>query len=81
MAAGVDPEQYWQETRPTFAAASCRAFKDDVRLCIVNTLTVYLERTAGLRNSSKLFISVVTPHNAVSKDTISRWLKSAVGRH
>ena len=54
------------------------AFKDDVRLCIVNTLTVYLERTAALRNSSKLFISVVTPHNAVSKDTISRWLKSAM---
>ena len=36
-------------------------FKDDVRLCIVNTLTVYLERTAALRNISKLFISVVTP--------------------
>ena len=36
------------------------AFKDDVRLCIVNTLTVYLERTAVLRNSSKLFIAFVT---------------------
>ena len=43
------------------------AFKDDVRLCIVNTLTVYLERTAGLRNSSKLFISLVKPHNAVQR--------------
>ena len=54
------------------------AFEGDVRLCILNTLTVYLERTAVLRNSSKLFISLVKPHNAVIKDTICRWLKSAM---
>ena len=55
------------------------AYKDDIRLCIVNTLSVYLRRTEQLRNSSKLFISTVKPHNAVSKDTISRWIKVTLG--
>lgn len=55
------------------------AYKDDIRLCIVNTLAVYLRRTEQLRNSSKLFISTVKPHNAVSKDTIARWIKVTLG--
>ena len=55
------------------------AYKDDIRLCIVNTLSVYLQRTEQLRNSSKLFISTVKPHKAVSKDTISRWIKVTLG--
>ena len=29
-----------------------------------------------MRNGSKLFISVVKPHTAVSKDTIARWIKA-----
>ena len=55
------------------------AYKDDIRLCIVNTLSVYLRRTEQLRNSSKLFISTVKQHNAVSKDTNSRWIKVTLG--
>ena len=50
------------------------AYKEDVRICIVNTLAVYLERTAPLRHSTQLFISTVRPFKAVSKDTISRWI-------
>ena len=37
---------------------------------------LYLNRTKSLRNGSKLFISVVKPHTAVSKDTIARWIKA-----
>ena len=55
------------------------AYKDDIRLCIVNTLSVYLQRTEQLRKSLKLFISTVKPHKAVSKDTISRWIKVTLG--
>lgn len=51
------------------------AFKDDIRICIVNTLSVYLRRTESLRSGSQLFVSTVKPHNAVSKDTIARWIK------
>ena len=55
---------------------SLPAFREDIRLCIFNTLTVYLNRTKSLRTGSKLFISVVKPHTAVSKDTIARWIKA-----
>ena len=51
------------------------AYKADIRICIVNTLSAYLERTASLRHSTQLFISTVRPYKAVSKDTISRWIK------
>ena len=37
----------------------------------------YIKRTEPLReNNTKLFISFVKPHNSVSKDTLSRWLKN-----
>jgi len=51
------------------------AYNDDIRLCIVHTLSVYLSRSEPLRNSSQLFVSTVRPHKAVTKDTIARWLK------
>ena len=51
------------------------SYKEDIRICIVNTLSVYLERTAPLRHSTQLFISTVRPFKAVSNDTISRWIK------
>ena len=36
---------------------------------------MYLLRTKNIRKCSKLFISYAKPHNAVSKDTVNRWLK------
>ena len=35
------------------------AYQSDLRLCIVRTLGIYLDRTAILRKSSKLFISTI----------------------
>ena len=54
------------------------SFPDDIRICIVQTLAIYLDRTRSLRNSSRLFISTVQPHGAVSKDTLARWIKTAL---
>ena len=51
---------------------------DDIRICIVQTLAIYLDRTRLLRNSSRLFISTLQPHGAVSKDTLARWIKTAL---
>ena len=46
-------------------------------LCIVKTLNEYLTRTSGLRGEGhKLLISTQKPHHGVSKDTVSRWVKS-----
>ena len=54
------------------------AYQADIRLCIVRTLGIYLDRTAPLRKSSKLFISTIQPFQPVSKDTISRWIRLAL---
>lgn len=43
------------------------------RICPLNSLTEFLNRTCSLGNNEKrLFISYVKPHNVVSRDTISR---------
>ena len=53
----------------------------DMDLCVFTCLREYLVRTRSLRNTSrssmctKLFISIVKPHRAVTKCTISRWIK------
>ena len=53
-----------------------KPFADQPALCVVNTLKEYLNRTKPLRkDAKKLFISFQKPYAAVSKETISRWLK------
>ena len=54
------------------------AYVHDIRICIVHTLSLYLERTRSLRTTSTLFISTVKPHGSVSKDTIARWIKATL---
>ena len=61
----------WHETLQIILPA----YQSDIRLCIVRTLGIYLDRTASLRKSSKLFVSTIKPFNPVSKDTISRWIR------
>lgn len=52
-----------------------KAFTKDKQLCIVNILSLYIDRTKNLRNSDKLLISTIKPHGPVSKQTVSRWVK------
>lgn len=52
---------------------------ENKKLCVVYTLSEYLERTNNLRNGEKkLFISYCKPHRAISPDTISRWIKKVM---
>ncbi|CAB4027193.1 Transposon Tf2-6 poly [Paramuricea clavata] len=46
-------------------------------LCVYRTLKCYLYRTATLRSSTstRLLISYVKPHGAVTTNTLSRWIK------
>ena len=57
------------------AELTLKAYAPDRRLCIVTVITEYLARTHSIRKHNKLLLSVVKPHNPVTKDTISRWLK------
>ena len=55
------------------------SFPHDNSLCVVRVITHFLERTSKLRNGvSNLFISTQKPHRGVSRDTISRWMKSVL---
>jgi integrase len=45
-------------------------------VCVYRTLEHYLDRTAAIRRSNKLFVSVVKPHDKISTNTLSRWIKT-----
>ena len=53
------------------------AFVEDPDLCVMLHLKEYLQRTESLRGKeTQLFIRDVPPHTAVTKETLSRWLKA-----
>ena len=57
------------------------AYNPDEKLCIVKHLVLYIDRTRNLRsNHQQLLISYQKPHRPVSKDTISRWIKTVLQR-
>lgn len=50
-------------------------FFNNQKLCVISHLKTYIEKTQDLRHDNKLFISFVKPHNHISRDTLSRWIK------
>ena len=59
--------------------AEIRAYPIDRRLCPLFVFKEYLKRTKDIRGKNKcLFISYIKPHGPVSRDSISRWLKSVM---
>ena len=53
-------------------------FEENEHRCVYKTLKRYLEVTAPLRKGDELFISFIKPHAPVSKDTISRWVRTTL---
>ena len=55
------------------------AYEPDSTICPLTCLKAYINKTKALRNNeTKLFISYVRPHKAVSRDTVSRWTKDTL---
>ena len=55
------------------------SFQSDKKLCVVEHLKEYLQRTKQLREDhSQLLIGYVKPFKPVSKDVISRWVKQVL---
>ena len=53
------------------------SFKEDKRLCLVYSLSLYIERTWQIRGgNTQLFIATMKPHLPVTSCTIARWLKN-----
>ena len=47
-------------------------------LCPVRALRTYIDRTASLRTSDQLFVSLTKPHKAISKQRLSHWIVEAI---
>ena len=55
-------------------------FSGNAKLCPVNSLSLYIERTKQLsRTSTQLFIAIIKPHHPVTSSTVARWLKQVIG--
>lgn len=51
-------------------------YLEEPKLCVVSAIKQYMIQTKHLRgNTHQLFISVQKPHKAVTKATISCWIK------
>ena len=60
-------------------ALHLNSYQECPDICVVKALKEYLDRTKLLRGTgTKLFISTIKPHNPISKDTVSRWLKTVL---
>ena len=72
-----------KQSRPGFSNSVIvlPRFLEDTRLCVVNCLENYLFRTSVYRKNAErpqIFLSYVKPHLPVTRDTISRWVKSVL---
>ena len=52
-----------------------QSFPADLRLCPVNYLKAYLNRTRSLRSAQALFVTTTRPHGQAAMATLSRWVK------
>ena len=57
---------------------SFKAYPKNTKLCVVAHLKRYIELTQDLRSSYNLLISYTKPHQAISKNIISRWCKTVI---
>ena len=67
-----------KHSNPNNKTSNCftiHAFDKNRKICPVFLLKYYIKRTEKLRQDDQLFINNQNPHNATSKETISRWIK------
>ena len=57
---------------------SLRKYEQNKKLCVMEVFREYLSRTKEIRSSHKVFVSFVKPSGPVTKDTISRWIKTVM---
>lgn len=76
-----------KQCRPKFNVKYVQftAYATDKRLCVCETLKMYIERTAqfwtdGDQMNGPLFLSIVRPHKPVTRDTIARWIRIMLNR-
>ncbi|XP_055954504.1 uncharacterized protein LOC126811206 isoform X1 [Patella vulgata] len=72
-----------KQSRPcaSVKCVSMKVYPPDRRLCVYTAMKEYLQRTVDIRkNEFSLFLSFIKPHKKVSRDTVSRWIKTVMER-
>lgn len=60
-------------------AVTLFAYPQNKKLCVVRTITRYMERTKNLRRgNSQLLLSYIAPHKPISRATLARWTITAL---
>ena len=70
-----------KQSRPGYQPPSVmlHAYPHDKSLCVYSYLMEYLKRTQPLRGKeTQLFLSFTRPHRAISKETLSRWIRTVM---
>ena len=73
--------EHVKQSRPGYEPPSImlKAYPADQSLCVFTHMKEYLQRTKPLRGSETgLFLTLVKPYKHVSRDTISRWIRSVM---
>ena len=73
--------EHIKQSRPRYKPPSVmlKAYNTDKTLCVVSHMKEYLRRTKPLRgDSTKLFIRFMKPHKHISRETLSRWIKTVM---
>ena len=73
--------EHIKQSKPRYKPPSVmlKAYPTDKTLCVVSHMKEYLRRTKPLRgDSTKLFISFMKPHKHISRETLSRWIKTVM---
>lgn len=74
-----------KQCRPRFNVrfVTFKPYSTDIRLCVCETLKMYIARTDKFRNSAnqedgKLLLSFIKPHKHITKDTVARWIRTVL---
>lgn len=60
-----------------------KAYSTDIRLCVCETLKMYIAKTEEFRKSAhqengQLLLSFIKPHKPVTRDTVARWIRTVL---
>ncbi|XP_060553557.1 uncharacterized protein LOC132714668 isoform X2 [Ruditapes philippinarum] len=76
----IQPNHILKQSRPGYHQETIhlKAFNENPNICIVQTLKEYIKRTENLRTGQRLLISTIKPFKAVSRSTVTRWVKNVM---
>jgi integrase len=51
---------------------------ENQKICVIESLKQYVNRTARIRKDQHLLVSYTSPHSAIGSQTVSRWIRTVL---